>query len=54
MDSEHKKSMRELDWQIRSNRPLIFISSHEESRICDAIRFIAKRGTDAWGVFIGI
>jgi hypothetical protein len=51
MDSEHKKSMRELDWQIRSNRPLIFISSHEESRICDAIRFIAKRGTDAWGVF---
>lgn len=47
----HRKSMRELDWQIRSNRPLIFICSHEENRICEAVKFIAKRGEDQWGVF---
>jgi hypothetical protein len=34
--NEHRKSMRELDWQIRSNRPLIAICSHEEKRIIDA------------------
>ena len=49
--SEHRKSMRELDWQIRSNRPLIAICSHEEKRIIDAIKFIAKRGEEEWAVF---
>lgn len=49
--SKHKQSMRELDWQIRSNRPLIFISTHEEQRVCDAIKFISKRGEDEWGIF---
>ena len=33
--NEHRKSMRELDWQIRSNRPLIAICSHEEKRIIE-------------------
>ena len=49
--SEHRKSMRELDWQIRSNRPLIAICSHEEKRILDALKFIAKRGDTDWAIF---
>ena len=49
--SEHRKSMRELDWQIRSNRPLIAICSHEERRILDAIKFIAKRANSEWAIF---
>jgi SpoVK/Ycf46/Vps4 family AAA+-type ATPase len=51
METSHKKSMRELDWQIRSNRPLIFISTFEENRVCESIKFIAKRSSDEWGVF---
>lgn len=49
--SQHKKSMRELDWQIRSNRPLIAICTHEEKRVLEAIKFIANRGEEKWGVF---
>jgi AAA+ superfamily predicted ATPase len=51
MHTEHKKTMRELDWQIRSNRPLIYILTHEENRICEAIKFISKRTSEEWGIF---
>lgn len=49
--TQHKQSMRELDWQIRSNRPLISICSHEEKRILEAIKFISKRADQDWAVF---
>ena len=49
--TEHRKTMRELDWQIRSNRPLIAICSFEEKRVMDSIRFISKRGDTEWAIF---
>jgi SpoVK/Ycf46/Vps4 family AAA+-type ATPase len=35
--------MQEVDWQIRSNRPLIYICSHEEERVLNAIEKICER-----------
>jgi SpoVK/Ycf46/Vps4 family AAA+-type ATPase len=49
--TQHKQTMRELDWQIRSNRPLIAICSHEEKRVLEAIKFISKRADQDWAVF---
>jgi len=49
--TEHRKAMRELDWQIRSNRPLIAICSFEEKRILDSIRHISNRGDIEWAIF---
>jgi hypothetical protein len=41
--TEHRLAMKELDFQIRSNRPLIYICTHEETRVLDAIRAICNR-----------
>ena len=49
--TQHRQTMRELDWQIRSNRPLIAICSHEEKRVLEAIKFISKRADQDWAVF---
>jgi len=37
--------MREVDWQIRSNRPLIYICTHEEERVWAALERICERKT---------
>lgn len=41
--TEHRLAMLELDYQIRSNRPLIYICTYEENRVLDAIRAICSR-----------
>lgn len=41
--SQHRQCLREIDWQIRSNRPLIYICSHEEERIMSALERICER-----------
>ena len=40
----HRQAMREVDYQIRSNRPLIYIVTHEESRVFDALKAVCSRG----------
>jgi AAA+ superfamily predicted ATPase len=35
--------MREVDWQIRSNRPLLYICTHEEERVWAALERICDR-----------
>jgi hypothetical protein len=41
--TEHRLAMLELDYQIRSNRPIIYICTYEENRVLDAIRAICNR-----------
>jgi len=41
--TRHRQAMREFDWQVRSNRPLISIISHEEERILQTMKEIAIR-----------
>ena len=41
--TQHRLSIRELDYQIRSNRPMVYICSHEELRIINAMRAICRR-----------
>lgn len=50
--SEHLLAMREFDFQIRSNRPLIYICTHEESRVMDALKKICLRSDHKnWELF---
>lgn len=41
--SLHVDAQTELDFQVCSNRPLIYICSHEEQRVMEAIREICQR-----------
>jgi len=41
--SQHRQCMKEVDWQIRSNRPLIYICTHEEERVWSALERICER-----------
>jgi SpoVK/Ycf46/Vps4 family AAA+-type ATPase len=43
VQTDHRKAMREFDYQVRSSRPLIYIVTHEETRVIDAIRAICAR-----------
>lgn len=52
--SEHRKSMRELDWQIRSNRPLIAICSHEEKESLMQLNSLLKEAKKSGQFFNGI
>lgn len=57
--TQHRQAIRELDWQIRSNRSLISICSYEEKRVVEAIKIISRREKDTgedgaikqWAVF---
>ncbi len=46
--SEHRRAMRELDFQMRSKRPIIYIVSHEEQRVLDSIAAICNRDDRKW------
>lgn len=50
--SLHQDAQRELDCQICSNRPLIYICSHEEQRVTDAIREVctARKDNTNWNL----
>ncbi len=41
----HHQAIREVDFQIRSNRTLISICTHEEKRVLDAIRLVCRGDT---------
>lgn len=41
--TEHRQMMREINYQICSNRPLIYICTHEENRVIDALKAICQR-----------
>jgi SpoVK/Ycf46/Vps4 family AAA+-type ATPase len=42
--------MQELDWQIRAKRPIIYICSHEEMRVVDAIKTVCQRPNQNWAI----
>jgi SpoVK/Ycf46/Vps4 family AAA+-type ATPase len=44
----HRNAMREFDWQIRSKRPLLYIISHEEKRVLNAISTVCERDDRRW------
>jgi hypothetical protein len=46
--TQHRASMREVDEQIRSQRVLTMICTHEETRVLDALLAICKRGDHNW------
>ena len=46
--TEHRNAMREFDWQIRSKRPIVYIVSHEERRVLQAIETICERDDRRW------
>lgn len=44
--------MQEVDWQIRSNRPLIYICTHEEERVWAALERICERkNKEKWTIY---
>lgn len=50
--SQHRICMKEVDYQIRSNRPLIYICTHEEERVWAALETISERkNKDNWTVY---
>jgi hypothetical protein len=51
--SQHKQCAREVDWQIRSNRPLLYICTHEEERVLTALSNICERrkSGDKWTMY---
>ena len=50
--SQHRACMKEVDCQIRSNRPLIYICTHEEERVWAALETISERkNKDNWTVY---
>ena len=49
--TQHRLAMREFDYQVRCNRPLIYICTHEESRVLDAVKMICDRGDRNWEMF---
>jgi SpoVK/Ycf46/Vps4 family AAA+-type ATPase len=46
--TEHRKAMRELDFQMRSKRPIVYIVSHEERRVLESIASICERDDRKW------
>lgn len=50
--SHHRQCMQEVDWQIRSNRPLIYICTHEEERVWAALERICERkNKEKWTIY---
>lgn len=41
--TQHQKNIEELDYQIRSRRPIIYICTHEEDRILTVLQELANR-----------
>jgi len=41
--TDHQKNIEELDYQIRSRRPIIYICTHEEERIINVLLELANR-----------
>jgi hypothetical protein len=48
--TKHRQCLRELDYQVRSNRPLIYVVSAEERRVRDAVRVICQRNDHRWNL----
>ena len=46
--TEHRKAMRELDFQMRSKRPIVYVVSHEEKRVLESIGSICSRDDRKW------
>lgn len=50
--THHRQCMQEVDWQIRSNRPLIYICTHEEERVWDALtRICERKNKELWTLY---
>ena len=50
-NSDHRKAMREFDWQVRSRRPIVYICTHEESRVIESIKNICATPNRKWNVY---
>ena len=46
--SAYRKALREIDWYLRSKRPVIYLTTPEESRIEEGIGFICNRPDHKW------
>lgn len=50
--THHRQCMQEVDWQIRSNRPLIYICTHEEERVWNALtRICERKNKELWTLY---
>mgnify|MGYP000365460598 CR=1 FL=1 len=43
--SAYRKALREIDWYLRSKRPVIYLTTPEELRIEEGISFICNHRT---------
>lgn len=49
--TKHDEAMSELDYLVRSNRPLIYVVSYEETRVMEAIRTVAtSQSAKTWNL----
>ena len=46
--SAYRKALREIDWYLRSKRPVIYLTTPEELRIEEGISFICNRSDHKW------
>jgi hypothetical protein len=46
--SAYRKALREIDWYLRSKRPVIYLTTPEESRIEEGIGFICNKPDHKW------
>ena len=46
--SAYRKALREIDWYLRSKRPVIYLTTPEELRIEEGISFICNRPDHKW------
>ena len=46
--SAYRKALREIDWYLRSKRPVIYLTTPEEQRIEEGINFICNRPDHKW------
>jgi SpoVK/Ycf46/Vps4 family AAA+-type ATPase len=44
-NSNHDIALKELDWHLRSKRPIIYLISHEEMRVIESIKNLFKNAT---------
>jgi hypothetical protein len=58
-NSNHDIALKELDWHLRSKRPIIYLISHEEIRVIESIKNLFKNATmdfniGFWDIISGI
>ena len=46
--SAFRKALREIDWFLRSKRPIIYVTSPEETRIEEGLKYICTRPDHKW------